>query len=71
MFIIVSVISNNIGSGILASDSSTTIQVTNTAIVGNGVGLLAASNASINSSGDNVVLGNSNNGVFKAIIAKN
>jgi hypothetical protein len=71
VFIIGSVISNNVGSGILASDSSTTIQVTGTQIVGNSTGLLVLSQASINSSGDNVLLGNSNNGTFKQIIQKN
>ena len=71
VFIIGSVISNNVGSGILASDSSTTIQVANSAIVGNATGLLSQNNASINSSGDNVLIGNSANGAFKAIIAKN
>jgi hypothetical protein len=70
VFIIGSVISNNVGSGILASDSTTVIQVTNSAIIGNGAGLLATGNASINSSGDNVLLGNSNDGSFKAIITK-
>jgi hypothetical protein len=71
VFIINTVISNNNGTGILASDLSTTIQVTNTMIIGNGTGLLSQNQASINSSGDNVVSGNSNNGTFKAIIQKN
>jgi hypothetical protein len=70
VFIFGTVIANNVGSGILATDSSATIQVTNSAIVGNATGLLATANASINSSGDNVLLGNAQDGVFKQVIAK-
>jgi hypothetical protein len=70
VFIIGTVISNNVGNGILANDATTVIQVTNSAIIGNDSGVLAFGNASINSSGDNVLLGNGNDGVFKAIIAK-
>jgi hypothetical protein len=71
VFIIGTVISNNAGSAILASDLSTNILVSGSAIVGNGVGLFAQNQASINSSGDNVLSGNATNGTFKAVIPKN
>ena len=70
VFIRNSIISNNPSTGILAADATSTVLVTNSVITGNGTGLLSTGNSSINTTGDNVLIGNSNNGTFKVLIPK-
>lgn len=70
VFIMDSIISNNAGHGIGGFGAAATIYVAGTRILGNGTGVAVANGASINSVGDNLLVGNGADGSFQALSSK-